>query len=102
TGYQLAVTVYDGTNIYNLDSSEFTVDVVNHTVTLTNLARATGDHSVTVTLTVALPAMHADGEPIFYTGGPNDVIVAGQPILDSQGRLQHDSNGNLIVYSASQ
>jgi hypothetical protein len=32
TGYQLAVTVYDGANIYNLDASEFSVDLANQTV----------------------------------------------------------------------
>src|SRR5262249_37279905 len=97
----LSVTVYDGTTIYNLDASEFTVAGGIVTLTGLNAAHAT-TRDVQLVLTVASPMFHSAADVKRYTGAPTDYVVAGTPLLDAQGNLQFDKDGHLIVYTASQ
>ena len=102
-GYNLAagdkvfVTVYQGTRIENLLSGEFTftTGLTNDTLTITK--SLTGP--VTIKVVIAVPAVHAAGDPKYYFG--DDLVAEGDPITDSQGNLTFDNEGNVRVYGAA-
>ena len=94
-GYDLAagdnvfVTVYQGTRIENLLSTEFTftTGLTNDTLTITQAF--TG--AVTIKVVIAVPAVHAAGDPKYYFG--DELVADGDPITDSQGNLTFDNAG---------
>ena len=96
-GAQIGVTIYDDSNIFDLAPGEFTVS--GNQVLLNNLtAGHTTSAPITVKLTIAVPKTHAAGDAVQYVG--NEPVMIGQPVVDSQGGLQQDDQGNLIVYTA--
>ena len=96
SGDQVSVTVYDGTDIYNLAQSEFTI--VGNTVVLNHLAHPTSD-AVIVKLAIATPAIHSAGDLELYYG--DEAALAGQPIIDATGLPTRDSHNNVITYTGS-
>ena len=96
SGDQVSVTVYDGTDIYNLASSEYTVS--GNQVLLNNLAHPTSD-AVIVKLVIATPALHASGDLQQYYG--DEAALAGQPIIDATGLPTRDSHNVVVTYTGT-
>ena len=98
---QVTVLVYDGTDIYQLSQSQYSVNFATDTVTINAIAtKCLSTNCVTVKVVIETPEVHTASQAEQYTG--NEPVVAGQPIVDAEGHVQLDKNGNLIVYTSSQ
>ena len=79
--------------IFELAATEFTRTGDD----LTILLAASG--FLTVDVTMETPVPNQIGDPLLYFG--NEAVAAGQPVVDSQGGLVVDNDGNVILYTAS-
>ena len=99
----LAVLVYDGTDIYTLDPSLYSVDYGAGTVTIgavTQHCDGTRSSCVTVKLVIQRAAEHGASDPQLYNG--SEPVQVGQPILGAGNELQLDAHGNVVKYTAAQ
>ncbi|HEX6130279.1 MAG TPA: hypothetical protein VF044_01015, partial [Actinomycetota bacterium] len=107
-GDQVALTVYDGTRIFNLAPGDFTVDVAGNRLVLARTIATSGPVSVAVT--IATPAVNAVGAPKRYFGddsatsrsiiGRTGQLQVGDPVLDSQGNFVLDDAGEVARHTA--
>ena len=100
---KVIVTVYRGTDIYNLPASEFTVDAgAGNRVTLNPSAANQFAGAVKVVVTIAEPAFRAAGELKFYNG--SEQVVIGQPVLALNGSnwdFVLNADGSMKTYTAT-
>ena len=99
SGDLVSVTIEDGSDIFNLSSSEVSFSVANDSITITPSAAHQIGHSVTAKFTIETPATYSGGEPVFYFG--DEPIQVGQPVTDSQGNLVFDAQGVVLQTDAS-
>ena len=94
TGDLINVTVYQArrSSIRPPRSSTWTSAAIPWT------SRRPTSGPVTVKVTIATPAFHANGDLQFYTGLEN--LQVGQPVVDSNNNLVYDSKG-VVLYTAA-
>ena len=101
SGDKIAVLVYDGSDIYTLDPSAYSVS--GDTVTLlstvaTGCSGAAGTvQCVRVAVVIETPKTHQAGDPVLYQG--TEEIQAGDPMLDSANNPKTDAGGNVLLYT---
>ena len=97
----VSVVVYDGTDIYQLDPSEWTL-TTNGVVLANNVPTHCTETGcvLKVALVIERAATETAGDPILYNG--SEAVQVGQPILGAGDNVQFDSNGNVIKYTSSQ
>ncbi len=91
------LVVYQGTAIYDLPISDFTVNTSANTITLNPNADLTG--VTEIALSIATQAYHAKGDPEYYYG--TEPLQIGQPVVDSTGNLVLTSNDQVELYTAA-
>ena len=100
----LSVIVYDGSDIYTLASSSYSVDYGAGTVTIgggvTQHCDGTRTSCVTVKLVIQRAAVHGATDPQLYNG--SEAVQVGQPVLGAGNNIQLDSHGNVVKYAAAQ
>src|SRR4030095_12754877 len=83
--------------IFNLASTEFTVDPATNTITLNPTTAI--NSLVTLKIVLAAPSFHRAGDRKVYFG--DDPLQVGQPVVDAQGNLTFDASGKVIRHTAS-
>ena len=91
----VAVTVFEGSKIFNLEASDFTVDATANTITLAGSVDIAGR---TFKITIAAEAVHEDGDQKFFFG--TELLEIGQPVVDSTGELVLDETSEIALHTA--